>query len=242
MKNPILKKLLFLFMVFLGIHFPLLFAKPGHFSNTLPAKENSAVSDTISSAYDKIGLEAAGLSKMAFESALKGFEKLRSIGKISNSHIVTIADFSKSSTLKRLFVIDMDQEKLLFNTYVAHGQGSGEEYARKFSNVPESFKSSPGFYCTTTTYEGKHGYSLKLEGLEPGINDNASERAIVIHGADYVSSQYIRDHGILGRSWGCPAVPQSLKKPIINTIKNGSMVFIYSGNKAYLEKSKILKG
>lgn len=241
MKNPIVTKLVFLFFIFLGVHFPLLFANSGNFKffgfseKVIPTSESYVVT------YNKIGLEAAGLSKKAFELAIKGFEKLRRLGKIQNSHIITIADFSKSSARKRLFVIDLDKNKLLFHTYVAHGQGSGDEFARRFSNNPESFKSSPGFYCTETTYEGKHGYSLKLEGLEPGINDKASQRAIVIHGADYVSEQFIHSHGFLGRSWGCPAIPQSLKKPIINTIKGGSMLFIFSENVAYLQKTRILK-
>lgn len=241
MKNPIIKKLVFLFFIFLGVHFPLLFANSGNFKFFGISEKVITNSESHLVTYNRIGLQAAGLSQKAFELAITGFEKLRRLGKIQNSHIITIADFSKSSTRKRLFVIDLDKNKLLFNTYVAHGQGSGDEFARKFSNIPESLKSSPGFYCTETTYEGKHGYSLKLEGLEPGINDNAGERAIVIHGADYVSERFIHRHGFLGRSWGCPAVPQSLKKPIINTIKGGSMLFIYSENMAYLQKTRILR-
>ncbi len=242
MKNPIFRKLGLLVLIFLGIHFPLLFAKTGEFKMVeVPAKLIS-LSESYTTAYNKMGLEAAGLSKKAFESAIKGFQKLTEAGKITNNHIITIADFTKSSALKRLFVVDLDQEKILFKTYVAHGQGSGEEFARRFSNIPESFQSSPGFYRTSSTYSGKHGFSLKLDGLEPGINDKAGERAIVMHGADYVSEKFIRSHGYLGRSWGCPAIPESLKKPIINTIKDGSLLFIYSENKAYLNKSKIIRG
>lgn len=241
MKNPIFKKLTLLVFIFLGIHFPLLFAKTSEFKMAeIPASVVS-FSNTYLAAYNKIGLEAAGLSKRAYDAAIHGFQKLKEAGKISNDHIITIADFTKSSALKRLFIIDLDQQKLLFKTYVAHGQGSGEEFARRFSNRPESFQSSPGFYRTATTYSGKHGYSLKLDGLEPGINDKAQERAIVIHGADYVSENFIRSHGYLGRSWGCPAVPESIKGPIINTIKGGSLLFIYSENQAYQRRSKLLK-
>ncbi|RYG34159.1 MAG: murein L,D-transpeptidase catalytic domain family protein, partial [Chitinophagaceae bacterium] len=154
--------------------------------------------------------------------------------------VLTIVDFSLPSNEKRLFVIDVEEEKVLFNTYVAHGRGSGEKMAQRFSNVPESFQSSLGFYSTSSTYQGKHGYSLRLSGLEPGFNNLAEERAIVIHSADYVSEGFIRTKGYLGRSWGCPALPEKLNKPIIDEIKNGSCLFIYSPNNNYLKKSKLL--
>ncbi|MBC7867350.1 MAG: murein L,D-transpeptidase catalytic domain family protein, partial [Gloeobacteraceae cyanobacterium ES-bin-316] len=128
----------------------------------------------------------------------------------------------------------------LFNTYVAHGQNTGQEYANRFSNKPESFQSSLGFYITTSTYMGKNGFSLQLDGMENGINDLANERAIVMHGAPYVSESYIKTKGYIGRSHGCPAVPQQLNKPIIEKIKNGSCLFIYSNDKGYLKRSKIL--
>lgn len=238
MKNTF-KKAGFAMILLLSLHFPLLFAHPvihneTAYPNVVP------VSDNYVSAYESLGLEAAGLSRKAFDAGMKGFEKLKSAGKLVNDHIISIADFTKSSKSKRLFIIDLDQQKVLYKTYVAHGQGSGEEFAKRFSNIPESLQSSPGFYSTTTTYEGKHGYSLKLQGLEKGINDKADQRAIVVHGADYVSERFIRDHGYLGRSWGCPAIPENLHKPIINTIKNGSLLFIYSENQGYTKKSRIL--
>lgn len=239
MKNTI-KKAGFAVILLLSLHFPLLFAHPVIHTETPVVTEEISITDRYFSAYETLGLEAAGLSRKAFYAGIKGFQKLRSTGKLVNDHIISIADFTKSSKSKRLFIIDLDQQKLLYRTYVAHGQGSGEEFARRFSNIPESLQSSPGFYTTSSTYVGKHGYSLKLQGLERGINDKADQRAIVVHGADYVSESFIRDHGYLGRSWGCPAIPEKLHKPIINTIKNGSLLFIYSENPAYTRKSSIL--
>ncbi|MCX6293990.1 MAG: murein L,D-transpeptidase catalytic domain family protein, partial [Sphingobacteriales bacterium] len=130
---------------------------------------------------------------------------------------------------------------LLFNTYVAHGQNSGYAMAEKFSNKASSLQSSLGFYETSSTYLGKHGYSLKLEGLEKGINDNAMERSIVMHGASYVSEGIIKIKGYLGRSWGCPAVPEKYSKPIIDKIKNGTCIFIYANNSMYFHQSKLLQ-
>jgi hypothetical protein len=130
----------------------------------------------------------------------------------------------------------------MFNTYVAHGVNSGLEFANRFSNIPSSLQSSLGFYQTWETYTGKHGYSLQLNGLESGINDNASQRAIVIHGAPYVSESFIRSNGYLGRSWGCPAIPEPIVKPLIDRIKNHTCIFIYANDKKYLHQSPILNG
>ena len=162
-------------------------------------------------------------------------------GKLLNENVIYIIDFSKPSSSKRLFIIDISSGVLLFNTYVAHGQNSGNAMAEKFSNKVSSLQSSLGFYETSSTYLGKHGYSLKLEGLEKGINDNAMERSIVMHGASYVSEGIIKIKGYLGRSWGCPAVPEKYSKPIIDKIKNGSCIFIYANNSMYLQQSKLLQ-
>jgi hypothetical protein len=196
---------------------------------------------STSSLYNKLNLENLGLSEDAFSTAMKGFAYLKSNGMLHNENIITIIDFSKLSTTKRLFVIDVASGKLLFNTYVAHGQNSGFAMAEHFSNKISSLQSSLGFYKTASTYDGKNGYSLQLEGLEKGINDNAMERAIVIHGAAYVSEGMIRTKGYLGRSWGCPAVPKKYSKPIIDKIKNGSCVFIFGNNSMYFNQSKILQ-
>ena len=153
--------------------------------------------------------------------------------------ILTLIDFTKPSTEKRLFVFDMEQKKMLYSSVVSHGKNSGENYATSFSNEVGSYKSSLGFYLTGNTYQGRNGYSLLLDGLEKGINDRARERAIVVHGAAYANPSVCKS-GRLGRSFGCPALPQALTKPIINTIKGGSVLFIYANNKEYMAKSSIL--
>jgi hypothetical protein len=196
--------------------------------------------DAIEAEYYRLNLNALGLSKAAFSYAMKGFNYLVQQGKLSKDNIISIADFSQPSCRKRLFVIDLNNLRVLFNTYVAHGVNSGREYANEFSNKLESNKSSLGFYETKSTYQGGNGYSLKLEGLERGINDNAEIRDIVIHGAGYVDESLIRSQGYIGRSWGCPALPEKLHKPIIDKIKNGTCLFIYSADNTYLKKSKII--
>jgi hypothetical protein len=165
---------------------------------------------------------------------------LVSTGALRNDHIISIVDFSLPSSKKRLFVIDVASGKLLFNTFVSHGRNSGQEMATQFSNDLNSFKSSLGFYVTGNTYSGEHGYSLRLEGKEAGINDNAYNRSIVMHAADYVNEKVIKVKGFIGRSLGCPAVPPSLHKAIINTIKDGSCLFLYSPDSNYITNSRLL--
>ena len=162
----------------------------------------------------------------SFDMALEGFNYLKDKGLIQKN-ILTIVDFSLSSNAKRLWVIDLEQNKVLFQTLVAHGRNTGEEFAKVFSNQAESFKSSVGFYATAEIYNGKHGLSLKLDGLQKGLNDKARERAVVMHGADYVSETFIKQHSRLGRSQGCPAVPVEMNQKIINVIKDKSCLFIY---------------
>lgn len=162
----------------------------------------------------------------SFKKALQGFYSLKAQGKVSKD-ILTLVDFSLSSNTKRLWVIDLSTNTILFNSLVAHGRNSGEEFAAKFSNVAESFKSSLGFYVTGEIYTGKHGKSLKLDGQEKGVNDNARNRAVVMHGADYVSESFIRNHNRLGRSQGCPAIPVELTDDIIDAIQGKSCLFIY---------------
>lgn len=192
--------------------------------------------------YDALNLASFGLSKTVFDAALKGFNRLMSKGKLNKDSILTIADFSKSSREKRLYVLDLRNMKVLFNTFVAHGRGSGMDYARSFSNRPRSNKSSLGFYITEETYFGSNGYSLRLNGLERGFNDKASSREIVMHGADYVSERFANSAGHLGRSLGCPAVPMGEHKDIIDSVKNGSLIFLYFNDKKYLHSSKLLNG
>lgn len=190
--------------------------------------------------YDQMNLDSLGLSSEAFKYGLQGYMNLVSNGAIKNDHILSIVDFSLPSSKKRLFVIDVMTGKLLFNTFVSHGRNSGQEMATEFSNDLNSFKSSLGFFVTGNTYSGEHGYSLRLEGQEAGINDNAHDRDIVMHAANYVNEKIIKAKGFIGRSLGCPAVPPSLHKAIINTIKDGSCLFLYSPDTAYISHSKII--
>ena len=207
------------------------------------AKSNTPALAEVSrnNIYDSLKLGSLGLAKQAFDYAMKGLDIMKAVGKVENYNVISIVDFSKASSQKRLFVLDLKNRKVLFNTYVAHGMNSGKEFAQKFSNDPSSNKSSLGFYETLGTYIGEHGYSLKLEGVEKGINDNANKRNIVMHGAQYVNATTVREHGYIGRSWGCPAIPQALQVPIIEKIKNGTCLFIYSPDKNYLDHSEILK-
>jgi hypothetical protein len=202
---------------------------------------NFITKPATSNIYDSLKLGKLGLSEQAYFHALQGLQYLSKKGTITNQKIISIADFSLPSYRKRLFVLDLEKKRVLFNTYVAHGINSGVEFANQFSNQPESNKSSLGFYETSTTYQGKNGYSLHLQGLEKGINDNANRRDIVMHGADYVHENYVNMQGYIGRSQGCPAVPEKFNKPIIDKIKNGTCLFIYSDNKNYKTHSKVLK-
>jgi len=192
--------------------------------------------------YDSLQLQKRGLKKEAFNYAYTGYKKLEEEGKLNKEGLITICDFSQSSKRKRLYLIDLSEYKLLLNTYVAHGRNSGGEYARKFSNRPESRQSSLGFYRTKKTYYGGHGLALTLSGLEPGFNDKAERRKIVLHGSLYIGDNYRRWGKYMGRSFGCPAVPMKQSKILINTIKDGSCLFIYHPSKNYLSGSKILNG
>lgn len=192
--------------------------------------------------YRESNLEQYGLSESAFAYAWKGYRCLLSKNFLGVSRYLTICDFSQSSAQKRLYIIDVDSKKLVLHTWVAHGRNSGAVYAETFSNIPESWQSSLGFYITQQTYIGAHGLSLRLNGLEPGFNDKAYERSIVIHGAAYVDESRARQGQFMGRSFGCPAVPVNESEKIISLIKNGSCLFIYHPSRNYLLHSKILNG
>ncbi|GGD87871.1 murein L,D-transpeptidase catalytic domain family protein [Planktosalinus lacus] len=178
-------------------------------------------------------------SLQSFTQALNGYYKLQETGKIQKN-LLTVVDFSLSANEKRLWVIDLELNEVLYQTYVAHGRNTGNEYAKSFSNIPESYQSSLGFYATAETYYGKHGYSLRLDGLETGINDKARERAIVIHGADYATEDFIKTYGRLGRSLGCPSLPKEESKTIINMIKEKSCLFVYYPSNDYSSKSQLI--
>lgn len=191
--------------------------------------------------FEKMNLGKLGLGRRAFDYAMLGYNVLINKGKLKNDDILSIADMSLPSGKKRLFVLDMKQEKVLFVTYVAHGKNTGLDKALYFSNEPESFKSSVGFYITLGTYNGSHGYSLQLAGQEIGFNSNARERDIVMHSASYVGESVVKSQGYVGRSLGCPAVAPEIYKPIIETIKGGSCLFIYGNDNSYIKNSKFLK-
>ncbi|MEK8180565.1 murein L,D-transpeptidase catalytic domain family protein [Flavobacterium buctense] len=193
---------------------------------TIPENTEKTVTTNVT-LYSQIDANSHALPSFeSFNLALDGFNHLKEKGLIQKN-ILTIVDFSLSSNTKRLWVIDLDKNIVLFQTLVAHGRNTGEEFAQAFSNQAESFKSSVGFYATAEIYNGKHGMSLKLDGLQKGLNDKARERAVVMHGADYVSESFIKQNKRLGRSLGCPAVPVELNQKIINVIKDKSCLFIY---------------
>jgi L,D-transpeptidase-like protein len=211
-------------------------------SAAVSAKTTANTNNTSNAAalFSELHLDSAGLNPTAFSSAMEGFQKLDAKGVVRKDDIITIVDFSQPSTQKRLYVVDLDNKQILFNTLVAHGRNSGGLWAKSFSNKASSLKSSPGFYLTEDTYLGDNGYSLRLDGLEKNINDNAHSRAIVMHGAPYVDPSAVKSLGFLGRSWGCPAVPESQHKAIINAIKGGTCLFIYSPDKSYQQRSTVL--
>ncbi len=191
------------------------------------------------SLYKKMGLSGY-TSLETFKTCLIGYLNLKRNGNIKKDGRVVLIDYSLPSDRERFFVMDIKKGRLLYKTLVAHGRNSGDRYACGFSNRPGSYKSCLGFFITGRTYKGKHGYSLLIKGVEPGINDNAVKRRIVIHGADYVSKQFIKRYGRAGRSLGCPALPKNLAAPIIRTIKDGSCLFIFGRDRCYLQKSRII--
>lgn len=221
------------------------------FSFSTPVKSNIAAlplkagteATALSAAetvYNSIDADSYSMPELScFTKAFAGFSKLKEDGKIKKDYL-TVIDFSKSSNSKRLWIIDMKNNKVLYNTLVAHGRNSGNEFATSFSNQSSSNKSSLGFYATGEIYQGKHGASLRLDGLERGINNNARARAVVMHAADYVSEKFIQMHSRLGRSLGCPALPNNLNREIINLIQGKSCLFIYHPTKEYIKASKLI--
>jgi hypothetical protein len=161
-------------------------------------------------------------------------------GAVKNLSTLTVIDYSKPSTEKRLWVFDVPSRTLLYEELVAHGQGSGDNMATAFSNDPETHRTSLGLFVTADTYVGKNGYSLRLDGLDRGFNDRARERAIVMHGAPYVSEDFARAQGRLGRSWGCPAVRQGIAAEMIDRVKGGGLVFAYYPDPQWLAQSQFL--
>jgi len=222
---------------FLTLPLMLLFCSIPSFSTL--KKHKTLVITEKESLYIQLHLSALGLKRNIFEQAVAGWNVLITKQLLPKLGLLSIVDLSQSSNTKRLYVIDMDKKVVLLNTYVAHGRNSGEEYATLFGNKFNSFKSSLGFYVTGSTYQGHHGLSMRLKGIEKGINDNAEQRGIVIHGAAYVSETFIKQCGRLGRSEGCPAVPKELCQQIIDYIKEGSCFYMYYPDKNYIKHSML---
>ncbi len=216
------------------------FALPGSPILYGSTRKNSSAEEV--DLYKSLRLGEKGLSRQAFEYACKGYRRLLKKRIISKQAYLAICDFSQSSNNKRLYLVDMMSNEVVLNTYVAHGRNSGGEFATRFSNQPKSLQSSLGFYVTRNSYYGEHGLSLRVVGLETGYNDKAGKRRIVIHGADYIGDDWLEQNNYMGRSYGCPAIPREESNYLINTIKNGSCIFIYYPSKRYLKGSKILNG
>lgn len=183
--------------------------------------------------------KAPGINPKALQLGLIAYSKARKEG-LDKQQILTIIDYTKPSTSRRLWVLDINDHTVLFNDYVTHGQNSGGNYANAFSDSPGSLESSLGLFLTESTYDGKHGYSLKIKGLEKGFNDRAESRDIVFHRAEYATAQFAQAHGRLGRSWGCFAVSPKVADSLIHTIKNGTLVFAYYPDPSWLSKSQFL--
>ena len=212
------------------------------YSGRRSAKDQAlaALDESLHTLYESIGLADYDLSFEAFRYGMIGYQILRAEGRLNDKQLLTIIDFTQSSCKKRFYTIDLDRKAVRYHTYVSHGKNTGEDMASTFSNIVHSNQSSLGFYVTAETYIGSKGFSLKLDGSETGVNDNMRERAVVIHAAEYVSEQWIRTAGRLGRSQGCPALPQGLCNEIIETIKNNTAIFAYYKDDIYLSNSVYL--
>jgi hypothetical protein len=210
---------------------------PSLFNNTSNSPVLKRVADSI---YDLISLGEYGLERDVFFSAYKGYQYLENRGMLSKSNLLTICDYSQSANNKRLYVIDLLNSRLLFNTYVSHGKNSGNEFATSFSNYDNSNKSSLGFMVTADTYHGKAGYCMRFNGMEAGINDRVRSRGIVLHGSHFVNEEVMSERGTIGHSLGCPAVPLGIHARIIDAIKGGSCFFINSPDQWYAHNSRIL--
>jgi hypothetical protein len=212
-------------------------ANKSKITNTKSYTAKEVFAQYVSDIYQTANLQQTGLDVAVFQKAVTGYMNLKLANKLpANSNVITVVDFSKSSREKRMWIVDMLNKTLVLNTWVAHGQGSGDDMANRFSNNNESHQSSLGFYLTDEVYVGKHGRSLKLDGLDEGINSAARARGIVIHAADYVCQNTINQIGRLGRSFGCPAVSPEVSDMVINTIKGRSLLYINGNDSNYTSK------
>ncbi len=214
--------------------------KTGSLAITKEAKGshiNSAFANYVTDVYQSAGLKTSDMDYEVFQKAVTGYYNLKQSNKlVANSSIITVIDFNKLSTVKRMWIIDLAKKQLLLNTWVAHGQGSGDDLATQFSDTNNSHQSSLGFYVTNEVYYGKHGRSLKLDGMDAGFNEHARARAVVLHAADYVCENTIKKLGRLGRSHGCPAVSPEVSNQIIDLVKGKNMIYINASLSGYNSK------
>lgn len=233
-----IRKILFLFSIMglLGLSWPFTWLFPN------PNPEKFGTSAWISKQIEIVKSESSNIDTKVLRLSLLAYIKARNSG-LDNKELLTIIDYSLPSTAKRLWVFDLKHGHMLYNTWVSHGKNSGGVSATSFSNKPGSLKSSLGVFVTESVpYEGGNGYSLRMRGLEAGFNDKAYDRDIVFHGARYVNGATAQQYGQVGRSWGCPAVSDRLAKPLIDTIKEHTLVFAYYPDKNWLSHSKFLAG
>lgn len=214
-------------------------ARPAN-ANPLPAAAGAAVAPALTRA-ERLAALAPGAEASVIDLALKARDCAIASGDATGAgQRLAVIDYSKPSTAKRMWVFDLERDHLLYAEHVAHGQGSGENYARAFSNREGSHQTSLGLFRTAETYHGGNGYSLRMDGLDPGFNDAARQRAIVMHGAPYVDPAGAQARGRLGRSHGCPAVRSQVAREIIDTLKGGQFVFSYYPDPAFLRSSRTL--
>jgi len=189
---------------------------------------------------DIAGAEAAGVPPHVLDLALGAVNCAVASGDIPAPPTLTVIDYSKPSTQQRLWVFDLRTGEIRFHELVAHGKGTGENLAEHFSDAMNSHQSSLGLFVTRDTYVGSNGYSLRLDGLEPGFNGRARERAIVVHGAPYVDERFAEKQGRLGRSWGCPALREAVARDVIDFVRDGGVIFSYYPDEAWLDRSHFL--
>lgn len=191
--------------------------------------------------HGELKLQALNLDYKVFRLAMVGYYALQKEGTLNSKELITIIDFSRPSTDKRFYTIDLKKKEVKYHTYVAHGRNTGQNIATNFSNTPHSNQSSLGFYVTGETYVGSKGYSLRLDGKDGSFNDKIRSRAVVIHAAEYATESWIKRYGRLGRSQGCPALPPDLAKAVIDTIKDKTAIFTYYPDADYLNASRYLR-
>lgn len=213
-------------------------------ASSLTASATPVWNESLSEAKARAFADVRSLDHHVLRLALDAVTCARETGRVDETgdRLLTVIDYSKASTQPRLWVLDLDRERLLFEELVAHGQGSGDNFATRFSNREGSHQTSIGLFRTADTYVGANGYSMRLDGLEAGVNDRARERAIVMHGAPYVSTDSVKALGRLGRSHGCPALRPAIARTVIDTIKDGSLVFAYYPDQRWLSGSRFLNG